>query len=177
MRSLIYVERLFNRLSDLLGWLSSILFILLVANVVYDVVMRYAFNDVSIAFQELEWHLFATVFLLGIPYAIKADGHVRVDLFYERLSMKAQAVIDILGTLFFLLPFCLLVVYFGIDFAKESYALGETSGDPGGLPYRWIIKAMIPVSFTFMAISGVGLIIHSLNKVFNPRLMHADQTK
>lgn len=177
MRSLIYVERLFNRLSDLLGWLSSILFILLVANVVYDVVMRYAFNDVSIAFQELEWHLFATVFLLGIPYAIKAGDHVRVDLFYERLSMKAQAVIDILGTLFFLLPFCLLVVYFGIDFAKESYALGETSGDPGGLPYRWIIKAMIPVSFTFMAISGVGLIIHSLNKVFNPRLMHADQTK
>ncbi|HFG2059698.1 TPA: TRAP transporter small permease subunit [Vibrio cholerae] len=177
MRSLIYVERLFNRLSDLLGWLSSILFILLVANVVYDVVMRYAFNDVSIAFQELEWHLFATVFLLGIPYTIKAGGHVRVDLFYERLSMKAQAVIDILGTLFFLLPFCLLVVYFGIDFAKESYALGETSGDPGGLPYRWIIKAMIPVSFTFMAISGVGLIIHSLNKVFNPRLMHADQTK
>ncbi|CSB37082.1 TRAP dicarboxylate transporter subunit DctQ subunit [Vibrio cholerae] len=177
MRSLIYVERLFNRLSDLLGWLSSILFILLVANVVYDVVMRYAFNDVSIAFQELEWHLFAAVFLLGIPYAIKAGGHVRVDLFYERLSVKAQAVIDILGTLFFLLPFCLLVVYFGIDFAKESYALGETSGDPGGLPYRWVIKAMIPVSFTFMAISGVGLIIHSLNKVFNPRLMYADQTK
>lgn len=64
MRSLIYVERLFNRLSDLLGWLSSILFILLVVNVVYDVVMRYAFNDVSIAFQELEWHLFATVFYL-----------------------------------------------------------------------------------------------------------------
>ncbi len=62
MRSLIYVERIFNRLSDLLGWISSVLFILLVANVVYDVVMRYAFNDVSIAFQELEWHLFATVF-------------------------------------------------------------------------------------------------------------------
>ncbi|MFG0604535.1 TRAP transporter small permease subunit [Vibrio mimicus] len=174
MRSLIYVERLFNRLSDLLGWLSSVLFILLVANVVYDVVMRYAFNDVSIAFQELEWHLFSAVFLLGIPYAIKAGGHVRVDIFYERLSMKAQAIIDVLGTVFFLLPFCLLVVYFGIDFAKESYELGETSGDPGGLPYRWIIKAMIPVAFAFMAVSGVGLVIHSLNKVFNPRLIHAD---
>lgn len=115
-------------------------------------------------------------FLLGIPYAIKAGGHVRVDLFYERLSMKAQAVIDILGTLF---SCCRFACWWSIsiDFAKESYALGETSGDPGGLPYRWIIKAMIPLSFTFMAISGVGLIIHSLNKVFNPRLMHADQTK
>ncbi|EEX66572.1 C4-dicarboxylate ABC transporter [Vibrio metoecus] len=174
MRSLIYIERMFNRLSDLLGWISSILFILLVVNVVYDVIMRYAFNDVSIAFQELEWHLFAAVFLLGIPYAIKAGGHVRVDIFYERLSLKAQAVIDILGTLFFLLPFCLLVAYFGIDFAKESYELGETSGDPGGLPYRWLIKSMISVSFIFMTISGLGLLIHSLNKMFNPRLMHAD---
>ena len=172
MRSLIYVERLFNRFGDFLGWLSSVLFILLLANVVYDVVMRYAFNDVSIAFQEMEWHLFSAVVLLGVPYAIKAGGHVRVDLFYERLSNKAQAIIDMLGTLFFLFPFCLLVAYYGIDFAKESYALGETSGDPGGLPYRWIIKAMIPLSFFFMAVSGVGLFLHSLNKIVNPHLLH-----
>lgn len=173
MRKLVYIERLFNRFGDLLGWLSSILFILLLVNVVYDVVMRYAFNDVSIAFQEMEWHLFSAVFLLGVPYAIKAGGHVRVDLFYERLSNKAQAIIDLLGTLIFLLPFCLLVAWYGIDFAKESYLLGETSGDPGGLPYRWIIKAMIPLSFFFMAVSGVGLLLHSLNKIFNPHLLHS----
>ncbi|WP_162046205.1 TRAP transporter small permease subunit [Vibrio taketomensis] len=177
MRSLIYVERLFNRFGDLLGWLSSILFILLLCNVVYDVVMRYVFNDVSIAFQEMEWHLFSAVFLIGVPYAIKAGGHVRVDLFYERLSNKAQAVIDLLGTIFFLLPFCLLVAWYGVDFAKESYALNEMSGDPGGLPYRWIIKGLIPLSFLFMAISGVGLILHSLNRIFNPHLMHTTATK
>lgn len=95
MRSLIYIERIFNRFGDFLGWLSSILFILLLANVVYDVVMRYVFNDVSIAFQEMEWHLFSAVFLLGVPYAIKSGGHVRVDIFYERLSYKAQSIIDI----------------------------------------------------------------------------------
>ncbi|HAS8153884.1 TRAP transporter small permease subunit [Vibrio vulnificus] len=172
MRNLIYIERLFNRFGDLLGWLSSVLFILLLANVVYDVVMRYVFNDVSIAFQEMEWHLFSAVFLLGIPFALKSGGHVRVDLFYERLSHRAQAIIDLLGTIFFLFPFCLLVAWFGIDFAKESYALGETSGDPGGLPYRWVIKAIIPFSFLFMAISGVGLLLHSLNKIVNPHLMH-----
>ncbi|HDY7476920.1 TPA: TRAP transporter small permease subunit [Vibrio vulnificus] len=172
MRNLIYIERLFNRFGDLLGWVSSVLFILLLANVVYDVVMRYVFNDVSIAFQEMEWHLFSAVFLLGIPFALKAGGHVRVDLFYERLSHRAQAIIDLLGTIFFLFPFCLLVAWFGIDFAKESYALGETSGDPGGLPYRWVIKAIIPLSFLFMAISGVGLLLHSLNKIVNPHLMH-----
>ncbi|MER0325443.1 TRAP transporter small permease subunit [Vibrio vulnificus] len=172
MRNLIYIERLFNRFGDLLGWLSSVLFILLLANVVYDVVMRYVFNDVSIAFQEMEWHLFSAVFLLGIPFALKSGGHVRVDLFYERLSHRAQAIIDLLGTIFFLFPFCLLVAWFGIDFAKESYALGETSGDPGGLPYRWVIKAIIPLSFLFMAISSVGLLLHSLNKIVNPHLMH-----
>lgn len=172
MRNLIYIERLFNRFGDCLGWLSSVLFILLLANVVYDVIMRYVFNDVSIAFQEMEWHLFSAVFLLGIPYALKAGGHVRVDLFYERLSHRAQAMIDLLGTLIFLLPFCLLVAWFGIDFAKESYALGETSGDPGGLPYRWVIKALIPLSFLFMAVSGIGLVLHSLNKIVNPHLMH-----
>ncbi|EPF1536950.1 TRAP transporter small permease subunit [Vibrio vulnificus] len=172
MRNLIYIERLFNRFGDLLGWLSSVLFILLLANVVYDVVMRYVFNDVSIAFQEMEWHLFSAVFLLGIPFALKSGGHVRVDLFYERLSHRAQAIIDLLGTIFFLFPFCLLVAWFGIDFAKESYALGETSGDPGGLPYRWVIKAIIPLSFLFMAISGVGLLLHSFNKIVNPHLMH-----
>lgn len=176
MRSLVYIERLFNRISDFWGWVSSILFILLVLNVVYDVVMRYVFNDVSIAFQELEWHLFSAVFLLGIPYTVKAGGHVRVDIIYERLSHKAQAVVDIAGTLLFLLPFCLLVAYFGIDFTKESFELGETSGDPGGLPSRWIIKAIIPLSFLFMAISGLGLILHSVNKFANPRLLSAGNT-
>jgi TRAP-type mannitol/chloroaromatic compound transport system permease small subunit len=162
------MERFFNRIGDFLGLISSILFLLLLLNVVYDVVMRYVFNDVSIAFQEMEWHLFSAVFLLGVPYAIKSGGHVRVDIFYERLSYRVKAIIDILGTLFFLLPFCLLVAWYGVDFAKESYALGETSGDPGGLPYRWIIKAVIPVSFLFMAVSGVGLLLNSLNKIFNP---------
>ncbi|WGY47070.1 TRAP transporter small permease subunit [Vibrio sp. ABG19] len=176
MRSLVYIERLFNHISDFWGWVSSILFILLVLNVVYDVVMRYVFNDVSIAFQELEWHLFSAVFLLGIPYTVKAGGHVRVDIIYERLSYKAQAVVDTAGTLLFLLPFCLLVAYFGIDFAKESFELGETSGDPGGLPYRWIIKAIIPLSFLFMAISGLGLILHSVNKFANPCLLSASHT-
>ncbi|WGW01648.1 TRAP transporter small permease subunit [Vibrio sp. YMD68] len=173
MRSLIYIERIFNRIGDMLGWLSSMLFILLVINVVYDVVMRYVFNDVSIAFQEMEWHLFSAVFLLGVPYAIKAGGHVRVDIFYERLSHKAQAIIDLAGCFLFLFPFCLLVTWYGVDFAKESYVLGETSGDPGGLAYRWIIKGLIPLSFFFMAVSGVGLVLHSLNKIFNPHLIHS----
>jgi TRAP-type mannitol/chloroaromatic compound transport system permease small subunit len=167
VRSIQTLERAINKLSDLLGALSAMLFLLLVANVVYDVVMRYVFNNVSIAFQEMEWHLFSAVFLLGVPYALKAGGHVRVDILYERLTSKVQAWIDLLGTLFFLLPFCLLVTWYGVGFAYESYLLGESSGDPGGLSNRWIIKAMIPLSFLFMAVSGVGMALHSINKILS----------
>ena len=157
------VERAFNRFSDWVGTFSAILLLLLVANVFYDVVMRYAFNDVSIGMQEFEWHLYSMIFLFGVAYTLKADGHVRVDVIYERLGPKKRALIDILGTLLFLWPFCFLVAGYGIGFAHEAYQFGETSGDPGGLPYRWLIKAMIPVAFVCVLVSSVGFILHSLN--------------
>ncbi|WP_455218083.1 TRAP transporter small permease subunit, partial [Kaarinaea lacus] len=71
--------------------------------------------------------------------------------------------IDLLGTLFLLIPFTLLVAKYGIDFTLESFELGERSGDPGGLPYRWLIKSVIPVAFSAVAISGIGLILKSIN--------------
>lgn len=128
MRNLIYIERLFNRFGDLLGWLSSVLFILLLANVVYDVVMRYVFNDVSIAFQEMEWHLFSAVFLLGIPFALKSGGHVRVDLFYERLSHRAQAIIDLLGTIFFSISILFAGGLVRYRFCQRKLRLGRNIG-------------------------------------------------
>lgn len=160
---LITLENAVNRISDWLGALTALLFVLLLLNVFYNVVARYLFSEVSIGMQELEWHLHATIFLLGVPYALRAGGHVRVDLVYERMSSRMRAWVDLVGTLVLLLPFCLLVVWYGIDFARDAYALGETSGDPGGLPHRWIIKSMIPVSFGFMALSGLGLLLTSVN--------------
>ncbi|WP_283130504.1 TRAP transporter small permease subunit [Enterovibrio norvegicus] len=168
MQSLIVLERLINRIADVLGWIASSLFLLLMLNVFYNVVMRYAFDSVSIALQEMEWHLFSAVFLLGVPYAVKAGGHVRIDVLYERWSEKTQALVDLLGCVLFLMPFAVLIVYFGIDFANESLQLGESSGDPGGLPHRWIIKAMIPVSFFFIAVTGLGLILNALTRLLRP---------
>lgn len=169
---LLRAERVFNRFSDAIGALSALLFLLLVANVFFDVVMRYAFNDVSIGMQELEWHLFATIFLFGIAYALKADAHVRVDLVYERLAVRRRAVIDIAGTILLLWPFCFLVADFAIGFAHEAFTIGETSGDPGGLPYRWIIKAMIPLSFACVMISSVGFMLRALNEYLGLEQVH-----
>jgi TRAP-type mannitol/chloroaromatic compound transport system permease small subunit len=160
---LISIERAFERVSRWVGGFSAVLLLLLLGNVFYDVVMRYVFNDVSIGMQELEWHLYSMIFLFGIAYTLSADGHVRVDLVYERLSPRKRALIDILGTLLLLWPFCLLVTGYGIGFAHEAFQLGETSGDPGGLPYRWLIKAMIPAAFVCVLLSSIGFILHSLN--------------
>lgn len=156
-------ERAFNRFSDLTGTFSAILLLLLVANVFYDVIMRYLLNDVSIGMQELEWHLYSMIFLFGVAYTLRADGHVRVDFIYERLSEKRRALIDIVGTVIFLWPFCFLVAGYGIGFAYEAYDLNEMSGDPGGLPFRWLIKGMISLSFVCVMISSLGFMLRSVN--------------
>lgn len=161
------LQGILDTFSDWLGKLTSLLMVLLLLNIFYDVVARYFFRSSSIGMQELEWHLFATMFLLGIAYTLKAEGHVRVDVFYERLTPKGKAVINCLGVILFLLPFCALIAWYGYGFALESYELGETSGDPGGLPHRWIVKSMIPVSALCLALSGLGMFLKNLAVLLN----------
>lgn len=156
------LEKWINKISDACGVIASILFVLLLFNVFYDVVARYLFSQVSIGMQEMEWHLFAAMFLLAIPYTIRTDGNVRVDLIYDGRGARGKALINLFGTLVLLLPFVLLIAWFGIDFAYQAFDLGEGSGDPGGLPHRWIIKAVIPLSFFMMALAGVAVVIRSL---------------
>lgn len=162
---LVRAEQAINRFSDWLGAFTAVLFLLMLVNVFIDVVLRYALNVVYIGAQELEWHLYAAMFMLAVPYTLKEEGHVRVDLVYERLPQISKNWIDIIGGLVLLLPFCLLVGYYGISFAYEAWELGETSGDPGGLPARWIIKSVIPIAFFATAISGVGMILSAINEL------------
>ena len=96
MNSLINFSK---KIIDTVGNLCSLLMVLMVLNVFYDVVMRYFFNDVNIGMQELEWHLFAAMFMFGIGYTLKEDGHVRVDIIYDQLSKRKQALINIVGSL------------------------------------------------------------------------------
>jgi len=139
-------------------WLEELtvgLLLLMTANVFIDVVLRYVFNNSSIALQEMEWHLFSVMFLFGIAYTLQKDAHVRVDIFYAKLSAKKQAVINISGFCLFILPISLLIVYYGADFAYSAYEINEKSPDPGGLTQLFIIKSMIPISFILVIISGI----------------------
>lgn len=123
------------------SWISLALVVLIAV----DVILRYVFNWSSSANQELEWHLFATLFLLGSAYALKHDKHVRVDVFYTRFSPRQQAWVNLLGTLFFLVPFCLVIIKVSIPFVWDAWRISESSPEPGGLPHRFIIKSTIPI--------------------------------
>ena len=160
---LLRLEKIFDRFSDLMGWIAGILNLAMLINVFYDSIMRYFFSRGSIALQEMEWHLFAMVFLFGIAYALKEDGHVRVDIFYDRFSPRWKAIINIGGTVLLLLPLSVLVVEGSVWYVQEAFKLGEVSGDPGGLPYRWLIKLVIPASFVFLIVSATGFVIHNIN--------------
>jgi TRAP-type mannitol/chloroaromatic compound transport system permease small subunit len=154
---------------DVLGNFCSVLMILMVANVFYDVVMRYFFNDVSIAMQELEWHLFAAMFMFGIAYTLKEDAHVRVDIVYDKLSARKKAWVNIFGSLVFALPITLIILYFSIDYTFDAFEMGEGSPDPGGLPHRWIVRAIIPTSSVFLLLAIVYVILSNLQILSAPQ--------
>ncbi|WP_198526441.1 TRAP transporter small permease subunit [Halarcobacter anaerophilus] len=160
---LLKLERGFDKFANIIGAITAVAMVLMILNVFYDVIMRYFFRTGSIAMQEMEWHLFSVIILLGIAYTLKEDGHVRVDLVYDRLSSKKKAMINMVGSILFILPIAILVGISSIDNAVEAFRSMEQSGDPGGLPYRWIVKSLIPLSFFLLIITTIGFFIKNLN--------------
>lgn len=153
------IIKVLDKFIDLIGNIAAIAMVLMLLNVFYDVLMRYFFKNSSIGMQEMEWHLFAVVFLFGMAYALKEDGHVRVDMFYERMHPKKQAIINIVGAFIFIVPFAIIIINSGYAFALDAFELDEISGDPGGLTDRWIIKSAIATSFVFLLISTLAFVL------------------
>ena len=157
------IEAFYSKLTKMLGTFLFIVMLLMTINVFYDVVMRYVFSQGSIAMQEMEWHLFSVLILLGISYSLMEDAHVRVDIIYETWSVRRKAWINMMGAVVFILPISLLVATNSIDFVMEAFTSNEISGDPGGLTHRWIVKAFIPGSFWFLIFFTFGFFIKNLN--------------
>nr|WP_275855075.1 TRAP transporter small permease subunit [Sulfurimonas sp. MAG313] len=141
---------------------SAFILISLTLLVVYDAMSRYLFHSGSIALQELEWHLFDFVILLGISYALKEGAHVRVDVFYANYSPKKKAIVDLVSQLFFILPFSFLIIYMGYDFVLQSFIQLEGSSNPGGLPYRFIVKGLMLISFVLLILQSTSQITKSI---------------
>jgi len=156
-------------LSEWAGKTAAWLVLAMVLVICYDVAMRYLFDNGSIALQELEWHLFALVFLLGAAYTLKHDEHVRVDILYQSrfFSDTDRALINIFGTLLFLLPFCILILISTWPFVESAFYYNEGSPDPGGLPYRYLLKGSILIAFTLLILQGIAGLLKNVLIVSN----------
>lgn len=145
-----------DTLTEYIARFTAVLLVLLTLLIVFDALSRYLFHSGSIALQELEWHLFDAVILLGISYALKEGSHVRVDIFYASFKPRTKAYIDIFSYLFLVLPFSLLIIYMGFDFVMQSFVQCEGSSDPGGLPYRFVVKSIMLLSFALLLLQAVS---------------------
>jgi len=138
---------------DVLGRWTSGIWLLLLAVIVINVLLRYVFSEGRIELEELQWHLYSIGFLLGLSYAYQADTHIRVDVLHERMKPTTQAWIELYGIVLFLLPFIVLVLIYAVLFVMSSFALAEISPSPGGLPLRWLIKAFLPLGFVLLLLA------------------------
>jgi TRAP-type mannitol/chloroaromatic compound transport system permease small subunit len=137
------------------GWVSW-LWLALLAVIVLNVLLRYAFGEGRIEFEEIQWHLYAAGFLLGLSFAYQADAHIRVDVLHERLRPRTQAWLELYGILLLLLPFIWVVLIHAIPFVWISFEQSEVSQAPGGLPMRWVIKGMLPLGFTLLLLTALS---------------------
>jgi TRAP-type mannitol/chloroaromatic compound transport system permease small subunit len=158
MKLLLALARWIDALNEWVGRAS--MWLVLAASLISagNAVMRYGFDRSSNAWLEIQWYLFALIFLLGAGYTLKHNGHVRIDIVYGRLTQRARAWIDLLGGLLFLLPLCGLMVWMGWDGFFTSFSIRESSPDSGGLA-RWPIKFAIPLGFALLALQGVAEVI------------------
>lgn len=176
MKVLQAVTRWMNEINERIGRVVIWLTALLVLVVCYDVFTRYLLQESLVAVQELEWHLFAFIFLLAAAYTLKHDRHVRVDVFYVKFSPRVKAWINLAGTLVFLIPFATVVILSSWNFVVFSFQVGETSPDPGGLPMRYILKAAIPGGFLLVLLQAFAIIAQSLQTILNPTHQNGEPT-
>jgi TRAP-type mannitol/chloroaromatic compound transport system permease small subunit len=158
------LDRVIVRIGKIAAWAGLALILV----TIFDVVTRRFLVLGSTKLQELEWHFHVILFAFCLGYAYLKDAHVRIDLVREKLSERAQWWIEVAGCLLFLLPFCGMVVWYGIDFTERSFATAEVSASATGLTHRWIIKSVIPIGFTILGLAGLAILLRKIVELFGP---------
>jgi TRAP-type mannitol/chloroaromatic compound transport system permease small subunit len=153
------------KLSQLIDWLNervgkAAFWVVLIMTIVSagNATVRFIFNYSSNGLLEIQWYMFAAVFLLCAPYTLQKNEHVRIDVISGRFGPRGLAVIDIIGTLFFLLPMVVVVLWLSLPLIAESYKINEMSANAGGL-LRWPVKILLPIGFTLLALQGISELI------------------
>ena len=161
-----WIDQLNDRVGRATSWLTAVMVVVTTS----DVLLRYVFNTSFVFIQELEWHLFAVLFLMAAGYTHLKGKHVRVDILYTRLSPRRQALVDLVFGVLFLFPTCFLLIKSSLPFVAHSWAVLEGSPDPGGLPARYLLKAVIPVGFILIGLQGISETIKNTYIVLRGKL-------
>ncbi len=148
------IDRWVIRIGQVISWVYA----LLIAVIITQVLLRKGFSNGQIVLEELQWHLYAIGFMFGLSYSQAKDSHVRVDLFYNQFSPTVKHIVEILGMVLFVLPLIFIVVYHSLDFVYDAWRIGERSDAPAGLPYRWLIKSVIPAAFMLLGVAVLSRI-------------------
>lgn len=158
-----FLETINEKAGNLVSWVA----VLMVIVISLDVIIRYLFQFTFIWMIETEIYFFGIMFLLGSGYTFKYGKHVRVDVFYAKLSEKGRAWIDLIGGVLFLIPWSYIIISSSWRYAYSSFLMGESSAQPGGLPALYILKFCITLGFIFLLLQGVSSILKSIQIIFN----------
>ena len=153
-----------ERAVDLIGRATSWLVLAIVLLMATNVVLRYLLGVGAVWAQELEWHLLVPLILFGMSYALRHGEHVRVDVVYARFSAQGKAWVDVLSALLGI-AISLIMVWLSLKYVQQSFSIDERSSDPGGLPYRWALKALIPIGFSLLALQSVAVLIGAVQRL------------
>ena len=148
-----YISSILDRFVLVIGQSVSWLWLVVLAAIVINVIWRYALHHNLGQLEEFQWHVYSVAFLFGLSYCVATDQHIRIDFLQARFSPKLKAWIEFLGILVFAFPFIFLVFRYAIPFAVAAYEIGEKSEQPSGLPYRWIIKSVLCLSFGLLFVA------------------------
>ena len=159
------VDRMILAIGHIVMWSN----VVLIAVIILQVVLRYGFGKGLVVLEELQWHLYAVGIMFGASYAQVLDSHIRVDIIHTRLSDKWKMRWDLFGIVFLLLPFLTVIFLQSLDFVGESFRLSERSDAPLGLPWRWVIKGVIPVSFALLAVATISRAVRIVMNLWRPQ--------
>ena len=156
------IEDFIDRIGDLTAWIALVMIGLVTTNVL----LRYSLSYGSVWAQELEWHLLAALILLGMSHALQRGENVRVDLFYARYSPLGKRLVDVLSALL-LIAVSLSFIWLSLAYVEQSRSINEASPDPGGIPLRWLVKALIPIGYGLMLLQQLAQLLRLLDTPLN----------
>jgi TRAP-type mannitol/chloroaromatic compound transport system permease small subunit len=152
------IEGLIDRIGRFTLWVA----LAMIGLVALNVLLRYAFSFGSVWAQELEWHLLAALILLGMSYSLQRGENVRVDLFYAHYSPRTKFIVDVVSIVLTFVV-ALIFIKLSLGYVGQSWSIDEGSPDPGGIPHRWIVKGLIPLGYTLLALQSVGALLRLLH--------------